>query len=148
MCSEETLQLVTEVSVHAPGPPQGVAIAQWDKDIPAGQTLPNPDDAGPIVRHHTCLPVMASCDTALDSTQGCSDASSTTMQCLRRLFHLGGLITDFLIHFQYFEEVYTGCCSKRLYSESTTNDYVRSPPSHRKTQPFFSAKEWSHKNQK
>jgi hypothetical protein len=27
-----------------------------------------------------------------------------------------------------------------LYSESTTNDYVRSPPSQRKTQPFFQPK--------
>uniref|UniRef100_A0A8C7RN73 Cell division cycle 14Ab n=1 Tax=Oncorhynchus mykiss TaxID=8022 RepID=A0A8C7RN73_ONCMY len=29
---------------------------------------------------------------------------------------------------------------KMLYSESSTNDYVRSPPSHRKTQPFFQPK--------
>ena len=30
---------------------QGVASVRRDKDIPVGQTLPNPDDAGPIVRH-------------------------------------------------------------------------------------------------
>jgi hypothetical protein len=30
--------------------------------------------------------------------------------------------------------------SKRLYSKSSTNDYVRSPPSHRKTQQFFQPK--------
>ena len=33
-----------------------------------------------------------------------------------------------------------GLISKTLYSESTTNDYVRSPPTHRKTQPFFQPK--------
>ena len=38
--------------------------------------------------------------------------------------------------------------SKVLYSESSTNDYVRSPPTHRKTQPFFPAKERSHKKHK
>ena len=27
---------LTEVSVHAPDPPQGVTRARWDKDIPAG----------------------------------------------------------------------------------------------------------------
>ena len=30
--------------------------------------------------------------------------------------------------------------SKRLYSKRSTNDYVRSPPSHRKTQQFFQPK--------
>jgi hypothetical protein len=30
--------------------------------------------------------------------------------------------------------------SKRLYSESKPKDYVRSEPSHRKTQPFFQPK--------
>ena len=35
-----TVQLATEVSVHRPGRPQGVARARWDKDIQAGQTLP------------------------------------------------------------------------------------------------------------
>jgi hypothetical protein len=30
--------------------------AWWDKDIPTGQTLPNPDDARPIVRRPTDLP--------------------------------------------------------------------------------------------
>ncbi|KAM9419583.1 alpha-2,8-sialyltransferase 8E-like isoform 2-T4 [Salvelinus alpinus] len=40
---------------------------------------PNPDDAGPIVRHLMGLPVTASCDTAWDRTQVC-----------RPLRHLGG----------------------------------------------------------
>jgi hypothetical protein len=34
-----TVQLAPEVSMHVPGPPQGVAKARWDKDTPASQTL-------------------------------------------------------------------------------------------------------------
>ena len=37
--------------------------------------------------------------------------------------------------------------SNRLYSESTTNDYVRAEPSHRKT-AIFPAKDRSHKKHK
>ena len=37
------------VSVHCARPATGFASVRWDKDIPAGQTLPNPDNAGPIV---------------------------------------------------------------------------------------------------
>jgi hypothetical protein len=35
-----TIQLVTEISLQALGLPQGVSRARWDKEIPAGQTLP------------------------------------------------------------------------------------------------------------
>ena len=45
-----TVHLATLVSVHCARPATGVAGAWWDKDIPTGQTLPNPDDARPIVR--------------------------------------------------------------------------------------------------
>jgi hypothetical protein len=37
------------VSVHCARPATGVASVRWDKDILASQTLPNPDDTGPIV---------------------------------------------------------------------------------------------------
>jgi hypothetical protein len=37
------------VSVHCARPTTGVASARFDKDIPTGQTLPNPDDARPVV---------------------------------------------------------------------------------------------------
>jgi hypothetical protein len=52
-----TMHLATLVSVHCAWPATGVAGARWDKDIPTGQTLPNPDDARPIVRRPTDLPV-------------------------------------------------------------------------------------------
>jgi glutamate/tyrosine decarboxylase-like PLP-dependent enzyme len=35
------------------------------------------------------LPIMAGCDSARDQTRVCSDVSSTVMQCLRLLHHLG-----------------------------------------------------------
>ena len=39
------------------------------RDEPTGQTLPNPDDARPIVRRPTDLPVAADCDRAWARTQ-------------------------------------------------------------------------------
>ena len=45
---------------------------------------------GPIVCRPMGLLITASCDTALDQTRVCSDASSTAMQCLRPLRHYGG----------------------------------------------------------
>ena len=42
-----TVHLSTLVSVHCARPATGVVGARWDKDIPTGQTLPNPDDARP-----------------------------------------------------------------------------------------------------
>jgi hypothetical protein len=47
------VHLATLVSVHCARPATGAAGARRDKDIPTGQTLPNPDDARPIVRHPT-----------------------------------------------------------------------------------------------
>ena len=41
---------------------------------------PDPDDAGPIVRHPMGLPIMADCDTDWNKTRVCSDTSSTEMQ--------------------------------------------------------------------
>jgi hypothetical protein len=52
------------VSVHCAWPDTGVASARWDKDIPAGQTLPNQDKSWPIVRRPMGLPVTAGCDRA------------------------------------------------------------------------------------
>jgi hypothetical protein len=46
-------------SAHCARPATGVAGAQWEKDIHTGQTLPNPDDARPIARCPTDLPVAA-----------------------------------------------------------------------------------------
>jgi hypothetical protein len=57
------------VSMHCAQPATGVASARWDKDIPTGQTLPNPDDSRPIVRRPTDLPVAAGCDRAWARTQ-------------------------------------------------------------------------------
>jgi hypothetical protein len=68
-------------------PATGVARARWDT---AGQTLPIPDDAGPIVRGLSR--VAASCDTASYRTRICSNAARTSMQCLRPLRDTGGLI--------------------------------------------------------
>ena len=62
-----TVHLATLVSAHCARPASGVAGAWWDKAIPPGQTLPNPDDARPIVRCPTDLPV--SCDRAWAQTQ-------------------------------------------------------------------------------
>ena len=53
------VHLATLVSVHCARPDTGVAAAQWDKDIPTAQALPNPDDARPIVRRPMDLPVAA-----------------------------------------------------------------------------------------
>ena len=50
---------------------------------------PNPDDAGPNVRHSMGLPITAGCDTAWNRTRVCRDAFCTEMQCLRPLQHLG-----------------------------------------------------------
>ena len=88
-----TVQLATEVSVHAPGPPQGVARVRWDKDILASQTFPNPDDAGPNES-----PGLGRLRHSLGSNSVCSDASSATMKCLRSLRHLGGPILYIFIH--------------------------------------------------
>ena len=54
-----------------------------------GLPWPNPNDAGPIVRHPMGLPITAGCDTAWNRTRVCNDASSTEMQCLRSLRHSG-----------------------------------------------------------
>ena len=66
-------------------PATGVAGARWDKDFPTGQTLPNPEDARPIVCRPTDLPVAAGYDRAWARTQSlwwhswrCSTAPLTT----------------------------------------------------------------------
>ena len=46
------------VSVHCARPATGVTSVRRDKDIPAGQTLPTPDDARPIVCRLMGLPVV------------------------------------------------------------------------------------------
>ena len=49
--------------------------------------------------------------------------------------------TSILHHFKDMLLIPPQCSiSKRLYDESTPSDYVRSVPSHRKTQPFFQPK--------
>jgi hypothetical protein len=80
-----TVHLATLVSVHCTRPATGVAGARWDKNIPTGQALPNPDDARPIVRRPTDLPVTAGCDRAWARNQSlwwhswrCSTAPLTT----------------------------------------------------------------------
>uniref|UniRef100_A0AAZ3PQH3 Tc1-like transposase DDE domain-containing protein n=1 Tax=Oncorhynchus tshawytscha TaxID=74940 RepID=A0AAZ3PQH3_ONCTS len=40
------------------------------------------------------LPITTSCDTAWNRTRVCSDASSTEMQCVRILHHLGAQHTS------------------------------------------------------
>ena len=57
-----TVHLAPLVSAYCARPATGVAGARSDKYIPTGQTLPNPDDARPIVRRPTDLPVAAGCD--------------------------------------------------------------------------------------
>jgi hypothetical protein len=64
-----TVHLATLASAHCARPATGVASARWDKDIPTSQTLPNPDDARPIVRRPMDLPVTAGCDRAWAQTQ-------------------------------------------------------------------------------
>ena len=54
-----TVHLATLVSAHCARPATGVTGARRDKDITTGQPLPNPDDARPIVRRPTDLPVAA-----------------------------------------------------------------------------------------
>jgi hypothetical protein len=49
------------VGAHCTRPATQVTGARWDNDIPTGQTLPNPDDARPIV--------AAGCDRAWARTQ-------------------------------------------------------------------------------
>ena len=85
-----TVQLVTEVSVHAPCPPQGVSRARWDKDIPV---RPNPPLIQTALGHLGHL-VVAGCDTAWDRTRICSDASNTSIQC--SLTSLTGLMPSSL----------------------------------------------------
>jgi hypothetical protein len=81
-----------EVSMHVPGPPQGVATERWDKDIPAGQTLVQLCAASWISRF------IPSCDTAWDQTRVCSDTSS-----LRPLRHSEGHNG---LHFAGYQEEY------------------------------------------
>ena len=64
-----TVHLATLVSTHCTRPATGVTSARRDKDIPTGQTLPDPDDARPIVRRPTDLPVAAGYDRAWARTQ-------------------------------------------------------------------------------
>ena len=45
-----TVHLATLASAHCTRPATGVAGARWDKDIPTDQSLPNPDNARPIVQ--------------------------------------------------------------------------------------------------
>jgi hypothetical protein len=59
----------TLASAHCARPATGVPGARWDKDIPTGQALPNPDDGRPIVRCPTDLPVAAGYDRAWARTQ-------------------------------------------------------------------------------
>ena len=66
---------------------------------------PNPDEAGPIMRRLMGLPVVAFCDTARDQTRVCSDSSSTAMQCLRQLRHLGGPTLTLLLSLQNEEDI-------------------------------------------
>ena len=73
------------VSMQCARPATGVASAWWDKDIPDGQTLPNPDDAGLIVRRPMDLPVAGSCNRAWARTQ------NLWWHSLRPLHHPGGL---------------------------------------------------------
>ena len=64
--------------------------------------LPTPVDAGPIVRRHMGLPIMAGCDTTWFRTRDCSDTSCTEMQCLRLLHHLGACLSVQLENIQVF----------------------------------------------
>ena len=62
-----TIQLIIEVSLQAPDPPQGDAWVRWAKESPQAKPSPNLDDTGPIV---CCLMVFpAGCNTAWDRTQ-------------------------------------------------------------------------------
>jgi hypothetical protein len=65
---ENTIQLMTEISLQAPRMPHGVTKSQQAKHAS------NSDDSGPIVCRLMGLPVTAGCDTAWDRTQVCSDA--------------------------------------------------------------------------
>jgi hypothetical protein len=65
-----TVHLATWVSTHCTQPATGVTGAQWDKDIPNDHAFPNPDNARPIVRRPTDLPVTAGYDRAWARTQG------------------------------------------------------------------------------
>ena len=61
----------------------------------------------------------------------CAKFKTTEISSLKFLKH-----TSILHHFKDKLVV----ISKRLHDESTPYDYVRSVPSHRKTQPFFQPK--------
>ena len=74
-----TVQLATEVSVHAPGHHKESLERNGTRTSQPTKPSPNPDDAGPIVHCLMGLPVAAGCDTARDQTQICSDASSTAV---------------------------------------------------------------------
>jgi hypothetical protein len=81
-----------EDSMHAPGRHKESLEHDGTRTSRPAKPSPNPDDVGPIVHRLMCLPVLASCDTALDRTRICSDASSTAMQYLRSLGYSGGPI--------------------------------------------------------
>jgi hypothetical protein len=66
--------------VHCARPATGAAGAWWDKDIPTGQTLPNLDDARPIVRRPTDLPVAAGYDRAWARTQSLGGTAGNAVQ--------------------------------------------------------------------
>ena len=85
-----TVQLATEVSMHAPIHHKEWLERNGTRTSQPVKPSPNPDDAGPIVHRFMGLPVAASCNTARDQTWICSDASSTVTQFLRPLRHSGG----------------------------------------------------------
>ena len=60
-----TVHLETWSACNVPGPPQASLV----RDIPASQTLPNPDNARPIVRRPMDLPVVAGCNRTWAQTQ-------------------------------------------------------------------------------
>jgi hypothetical protein len=86
---------MTEVSLQAPGPPQGFARVRHKESLkpPWHKPSPNPEDTGAIV--HCPMGTPGGCDTAWDQTRVCSEASITAMQSLRPLRHWGG-------HLDYF----------------------------------------------
>ena len=103
--SEETLCTWQPwLACTAPGPPQ---------DIPTSQPLPNPDDARPIVRRPTDLPVMASYDRAWSRTQSlwwhswcCSTAPLTTappgkQQREHPPIHIDGTVVERVVSFKF-----------------------------------------------